>query len=116
MDDAVTEYRHSPAVTIRWATTADACALGVLAELDEARVPEAPILLAFVDDELCAAMSLSTRALISDPFRRTSEVAALLLARGRQLTVHEPSRFAWFARRRRPSALRRFTVRAQPRS
>ena len=117
MDDPVIEYRRSPAVTIRWATTADTRALSTLAELDEAGVPEAPILLAFVDDELWVALSLSTGALISDPFRRTFEVADLLLARGRQLTVPARARYVWlrWCRRRRSSGPRPFTVRAQPR-
>lgn len=80
-------YRHSPAVTIRWATAADARGLQDLAELDESRVPPAPVLLAFVGDELWAAASLSTGAVIGDPFRPSAEVAELVLERGRQLTV-----------------------------
>ena len=105
MDHAITEYRHSPAVTLRWATQADARTLGALAELDEAPIPEAPVLIAFVEDELWVAMSLSTGALISDPFRRTSEVAALVVERARQLTVRDRSRFALVGRLRRAFAL-----------
>ena len=82
-------YRRSPAVTIRWATPADTPILEELAELDEARVPPAPVLLAFVGDELWAAASLSTGAVIGDPFRASAEVAELALERGRQLTVVE---------------------------
>jgi hypothetical protein len=82
-------YRRSPAVTIRWATPADAPMLEILAEVDEASVPPAPVLLAMVDDELWVALSLSTGALISDPFRPSAEVAALALERGRQLTVRD---------------------------
>jgi hypothetical protein len=82
-------YRRSPAVTIRWATPDDAANLDILAQLDEAAVPESPVLLAFVDDELWAALSLATGATIADPFRPTVEVAALLRERGRQLAVPE---------------------------
>jgi hypothetical protein len=114
MDHGITEYRDSPAVTIRWATPADARTLDVLAELDEAALPEAPVLLAFVDDELWVAMSLSTGALISDPFRRTAEVSALVVERGRQLTLPKRSRFA-LVRWGRSSAASRFSARAQPR-
>ena len=105
MDHAITEYRHSPAVTIRWATAADARSLAALAELDEASIPEPPVLLAFVEDELWVAMSRSTGELISDPFRRSSEVAALVVERGRQLTVRDRSRFAVVGRLRRAFAL-----------
>jgi hypothetical protein len=83
---------RSAAVTIRWATPADAPQVAVLADLDEDSVPMAPLLLAFVDDELWVAFSLSTGATISDPFRPSAEVAALLRERGRQLTVAELGR------------------------
>jgi hypothetical protein len=82
-------YRRSPAVTIRSATPADAPRLEVLADLDETGVPPAPLMLAFVGDELWVALSLSTGALISDPFRPSAEVADLVRERGRQLTVPE---------------------------
>ena len=110
----MTGYRHSTNVTLRWATPADAHDLEVLAELDEASLPEAPVLVAFVDDELWVAMSLSTRAVISDPFRRTTEVVALVAERARQLTVPSRVRFAWLRRRRSPVA-GRFGARAQAR-
>jgi hypothetical protein len=82
-----TAYRRSPAVTIRWATAADARRVQWLAELDEAAVPTAPLLLAFVGDELWAAASVSGGGVISDPFRPSAEVVSLLRERGRQLTV-----------------------------
>lgn len=74
-------------MTIRWATPDDARELGVLAALDEATLPPAPLLLAFVGEELWAALSLDTGAMLRDPFRPTTELAALLRERGRQLTV-----------------------------
>jgi hypothetical protein len=80
-------YRHSPAMTIRWATPADAPSVETLAQLDDTRVPPAPHLLAYVGDELWVAFSPSTGAVISDPFRPSADVAALVRERGRQLTV-----------------------------
>lgn len=82
-------YRRSPAMTIRWETAADARAVELLAQLDEAPIPAAPLMLAFVDEELWVAASLGTGAVISDPFRPSADVAALVLERGRQLTVQE---------------------------
>jgi hypothetical protein len=95
----VSGYRHSPGVTIRWATPGDARRVEILAELDEAPVPAAPLLLAFVGDELWVAASLRTGEVVCDPFRPSADVAALALERGRQLTVAE-------AGRSRPGALR----------
>ncbi len=85
-------YRRSPAVTIRWATPADAPGVQWLADLDEAPVPSAPLLLAFVGDELWVAASLGTGAVISDPFRPSADVVALACERGRQLKVPELAR------------------------
>ena len=84
-----TGYRRSPAVTIRWATPDDARQVEVLAELDEAPLPPTPLLLGFVGDELWAALSPGTGAILADPFRPTVELADLLRERGRQLTVPE---------------------------
>jgi hypothetical protein len=85
-------YRRSPAVTIRWASPDDAPQVAILAEVDEAGLPPAPLLLAFVGDELWVALSLSTGAVISDPFRPSAEVAALVRERGRQLSVPDLGR------------------------
>lgn len=92
----ISAYRHSPEVTIRWATPADAPALEVLAEIDEAEVPAAPLLLAVVAEELWVAVSASTGEAICDPFRPSAGVAALVRERRRQLTVPQlpPRRFA----------------------
>jgi hypothetical protein len=83
----VAGYRRSPAVTIRWATADDAGRLATLAEFEEASVPAAPVLVGFVGDELWVAVSVSTGATISDPFRPSAEVADLVLERARQLMV-----------------------------
>jgi hypothetical protein len=80
-------YRHAPPLTIRWAGPDDAEGLDVLAELDEAPIPPAPLMLGFVDDELWAAVSVSSGAAICDPFKPSAEVARLVAERGRDLTV-----------------------------
>lgn len=99
-------YRHTPPVTIRWAASSDTERLEILAELDEAAVPAPPLLLGFVGEDLWAARSLSTGAVLSDPFRPSAEVVGLLAERGRQLTV--PSRSGRLRRlhlgRRAPAA------------
>ena len=100
-------YRRSDPVTIRWATPEDSRRVATLAQLDETPVPAAPLLLAFVGDELWVALSLGTGVVISDPFRPSAEVAALAAARGHQLTV--------LARRpRRRRVLRRLGVNPHP--
>jgi hypothetical protein len=113
----VAGYRRSPAVTIRWATPDDAPKLAILAESDEASVPPAPLLVAFVGDELWVALSLSTGMAISDPFRPSAEVAALALERGRQLTASELGRPRSRLRRlrRRWAARNNFDARNLPR-
>ena len=92
-------YRRSSSVTIRWATPDDASPLNDLAALDEAPLPPAPMLLAFAGDELWVALSLGNGAMLRDPFRPTTELAALVRERGRQLTVPE-------GRRARPRVMR----------
>jgi hypothetical protein len=73
------------AVTIRYAFPDDAHALARLAALDSSQVPAGPLLVADVEGELRAALSLSSGAVIADPFERTVALVELLLARGRQL-------------------------------
>jgi hypothetical protein len=104
IDDA--GYRRSPVVTIRWATPDDVRSLKILAALDEASVPPAPVLLAFAGDELWVAWSASTEAVISDPFRPSADVAALVRERGRQLTVAASAQ----ARARLPRLRGRFSL------
>jgi hypothetical protein len=90
--DHAAGYRRAFPVTIRWATAADARAVEILAELDETPVPPAPLLLAFVGEELWVALSLGTGAVVSDPFRPGAELVPLLRERGRQLTVRDRTR------------------------
>ncbi|HEY4825300.1 MAG TPA: hypothetical protein VIH85_00970 [Solirubrobacteraceae bacterium] len=72
-------------VVIRFAHPDDAEALAGLASLDEDSVPPEPVLLAEVDGELWAALSLSTHSHVADPFRPSGELLDLLRHRAQQL-------------------------------
>jgi hypothetical protein len=91
-------------VTIRMAVSADAEALGRLAQLDSAPPPRpVPMLVAEVGGELRAALPLHGGRAIADPFRPTAELVAILEERTRQLAP-PPRRAA--RRRRLPRAAR----------
>jgi hypothetical protein len=66
------------AITVRPAYADDAAALRRLAALDSATVPPAPLLVAEVDGELSAALSLADGRAIADPFRPTAHHVELL--------------------------------------
>jgi hypothetical protein len=88
-------------IEIRRARPGDQQALTRLAQRDTARVPPAPLLLAYEDAELRAAISLATGAVIADPFAPTARLVALLR------THAAPAR-----RRARPSLRPRIRPRA----
>jgi hypothetical protein len=68
-------------ITIRPAYGDDREALERLAALDSARsLPPEPLLLAEVDDELRAALSLHDGSAIADPFHPTLDILELLRA------------------------------------
>jgi hypothetical protein len=81
-------------LTIRMAVSADAEALGRLAQLDSPPPPApVPLLVAEVGGELRAALPLDGVPAIPDPFRPTVELVAILAERARQLAP--PRRAAW---------------------
>lgn len=83
---AANRVRHKDqTVTIRIATPADERMLTRLAQLDSASVPLPPVLIAEVDGEIRAALSLHDAAVIANPFHRTLAVQQLLLTRAAQL-------------------------------
>ena len=65
-------------IEIRPAHPDDGRALVRLGQLDSARVPPAPLLLAFEGRELRAAISLATGAAIADPFVPTAQLVERL--------------------------------------
>jgi hypothetical protein len=70
---------------IRYALPADADALGELAEIDSSRPPRGAVLVAWVGEELWAALSLDDGHAISDPFRPAAETLGMLTERARQV-------------------------------
>jgi hypothetical protein len=74
-------------VTLRLAVAIqDDEVIGRPAALDDSGIPAAPVLLAVVDGEPLAALSLTDRRAISDPFHRTAHLVDLLRARACRLT------------------------------
>jgi hypothetical protein len=92
----------APDVIFRLADSDDGSAVARLAELDSAPAPVGPVLVAEVQGELWAALSLDDFHAVSDPFRPTGELLFLLVERGRQLR-----RGGHGGRRRRGLGLRR---------
>jgi hypothetical protein len=80
-DSSVFELR------LRYALATDSPALSRLAAFDERPVPDAPLLVAEVDGELRAALSLWSGQSIADPFHRTAALVELLAVRSAQLTA-----------------------------
>ena len=73
--------RAPASITIRPAYADDHPALARLAALDSAAaVPASPVLVAEVDDELRAALSLAEETVIADPFFPTQHLVRLLRA------------------------------------
>jgi hypothetical protein len=99
------------AFTVRPAREDDHPALYALAALDSQPPPlVAPLLLAEVEGELWAAVSMLDESVtIADPFRPTAELVRLLRERCRQLARSEgrgrPPRLPQLLLRRRASAL-----------
>jgi len=70
-------------LTIRHATAADEADLIRLATLDSSRVPSGELLVAQVDGNLVAALSIDTGAAIADPFEHTAAIVELLHVQAR---------------------------------
>jgi hypothetical protein len=73
-------------VLMRRATSADSARIWELARLDNRRMPAGPHLVAEVSGEIVAAFSLSTSAVVADPFRPTSDAVAMLKLRANQVS------------------------------
>ena len=72
-------------IRIRASHADDADRLERLAGLAGTELPEGELIVAESDDELIAALSLGTGRVVSDPFRVTSDLVALLRVRAAQL-------------------------------
>ena len=85
-----TERARGP-VTLRLAREEDREALRRLAELDSSTVPPAPTMVADLDGELVAAVSIADGATVADPFVPTADLVDLLRLRVGQLRAGEHS-------------------------
>jgi hypothetical protein len=72
-------------IVLRSTRDRDHAAIRRLAQLDSAKEPSSPSLVAEVDGEIVAAAPIDGGAAIADPFRPTAEVVVLLERRARQL-------------------------------
>ena len=79
-------HLNTPTIAIRAATPADGRTLMHLAALDSAPIPFGPVLIAEVDGEAKAALSVRDDRVIADPFARTAELVDLLRVHARTLT------------------------------
>jgi hypothetical protein len=82
----------APGVELRLCKPADDPAIDRLAALSEQPVPFGRLVVALVDGEVVAAVSLEGGCLLRDPFRRTAHLARLLELRASQLRPPEPRR------------------------
>jgi hypothetical protein len=77
-------------LTLRFAFPDDQVVLARLAALDSSEPPPQPVLIAEVDGEPRAALSLADGRVVADPFRFTLPLVALLRARAAQLSGAGP--------------------------
>lgn len=73
--------RPAREVAVRPAGAPDRSAIDDLAALDSARSPRGTVLIAEVEGELWAAMSIEDGHVVADPFRPSSDAVALLRSR-----------------------------------
>jgi hypothetical protein len=94
-------YGQQTHITIRPAGPEHGEALRILAQRDSAPVPPGQLLLALAGKEPKAAISLTTGAVIADPFQPTEALVGLLQERARQLRTSSGFRARLAARRAR---------------
>ena len=92
----------TPAVALRIAERDEAAAVRRLAALDDAPALEGPVLLALMDGEAVAAISLIDRRVVANPFLGTRDLVQLLRLRAEHIAGPDPRRS-----RSRPTLLRR---------
>lgn len=89
-DLSITRFRGpgpGAVITLRWATAADEQAVTRLAQLYDRPVPCGPLLLAEVDGELQAALSLFGERELMEPYLPTAELVELLALRAKHLAT-----------------------------
>ncbi|HUA05113.1 MAG TPA: hypothetical protein VMB27_14510 [Solirubrobacteraceae bacterium] len=83
---------QAPTVAIRLAETDEAAVLRRLAALDDQRPLEGRVLVALVDGEPEAAISLDNRRVIANPFLATRDLVQLLRVRAEHIAGPDPRR------------------------
>jgi hypothetical protein len=78
MYHTTTDHRARTSTTIRAAGAADTAELHRLAQRDTRPLPEGELLVALVDGEARAAISLADGEAIADPFHPTAELVRML--------------------------------------
>jgi hypothetical protein len=73
---------HEPLI-IKQTDSSDTPAVWRLAALDDRRAPHGPALLAYVGDELRAALGLWDGQVVADPFHRTADIVEMLRVEAR---------------------------------
>ena len=71
----------STVISFRSATAADDLVLRDLSELDSASPLQRPAVIAAIDEQPVAAVSLADGRIVADPFTRTEDVVTMLRAR-----------------------------------
>lgn len=90
----------APTVALRLAERDEAPVVRRLAALDDAPAPQGPVLLALLDGEAVAALSMLDRRVVANPFLSTRDVVDLLRLRAEHIAGPGP-------RGGRPALLRR---------
>ena len=78
-------------LTIRHAIAADEADLIRVAALDSSRLPSGELLVAHLDGNLVAALSVDTGAAIADPFELTAAIVDSLRAQARESRAPRPA-------------------------
>jgi hypothetical protein len=81
-----------PIVALRQAQPDESAVVSRLAALDDAPALSGPVLLAVVDGEAVAALSLDDGRVVANPFLHTEAAVGLLRLRARHLSVTRPRR------------------------
>src|SRR4051812_47018174 len=87
---SATTSNISNGVTIRWALPSDLQALERVAALDSTKLPAGPLLVAAVEGQIWAAMSVLDEVSIADPFVPSGDLVGLLRTRASQLRDVRP--------------------------
>ena len=77
---------YAPRVELRLADAGDAPVVRRLADLDSAPEPEGPVLLALLDGDAVAGMSLHDGRVVANPFVPANQAVALLRLRAEHLS------------------------------